>query len=114
MPIKLFHYSSIYVTSEKQLFVTFEKTNFMSYYKTINGLKMDGHLLDMADEAIAGAGDGRISKADAETMIHAVKDAGDYTDIEKDTMEYIRDNYKWTDGANEWFRTQISSWAAKR
>ena len=86
----------------------------MSYYKTINGLKMDGHLLDKTDEAVAGAGDGRISKNDAETIIQFVKDSGTYTDVEKHTMEYIRDNYKWTEGADDWFRTQISSWAGTK
>jgi hypothetical protein len=86
----------------------------MSYYKTIDGKKMDGNLLEMAEDAIAGIGDGRISKKDAEAMIKSVMDAGDYTDIEKDTMEYIRDNFKWTEGADEWFRSQIASWAAKK
>jgi hypothetical protein len=86
----------------------------MSYYKTIDGKKMDGNLLEMAEDAVAGIGDGRISKRDAEAMIQSVMDAGDYTDIEKDTMEYIRDNFKWTEGADEWFRSQIASWAAKK
>ncbi|MFM9837581.1 MAG: hypothetical protein ACKVOQ_04910 [Cyclobacteriaceae bacterium] len=86
----------------------------MSYYKTIDGKKMDGNLLEMAEDAIAGIGDGRISKKDAEAMIKSVMDAGDYTDVEKDTMEYIRDNFKWTEGADEWFRSQIASWAAKK
>jgi hypothetical protein len=86
----------------------------MSYYKTIDGKKMDGNLLEMAEDAVAGVGDGRISKRDAEAMIESVMDAGDYTDIEKDTMEYIRDNFKWTEGADEWFRSQIASWAAKK
>ena len=75
---------------------------------------MDGYLLKMAEEAIRGAGDGRISKADAEAIVHAVKDGGDYTDVEKDTMEYIRDNFKWTESANEWFRKEIASWAATK
>jgi hypothetical protein len=86
----------------------------MSYYKTIDGKKMDGRLLDMADQAVAGAGDGRISRADAEALIAAVKDGGTYTDVEKDTMEHIRDNYRWTEGADEWFRTEIASWAATK
>jgi hypothetical protein len=43
-----------------------------------------------------------------------VKDSGEYTDVEKDTMEYIRDNFKWTEGADEWFRSQIASWAATK
>ncbi|MCU0419221.1 MAG: hypothetical protein MUC38_06130 [Cyclobacteriaceae bacterium] len=86
----------------------------MSYYKTINGKKMDGNLLDLAEKAVKGGGDGRISKADAQTLLDAVKDGGSYTDIEKDTMEYIRHNFQWTDGADEWFRSQIASWASTK
>jgi hypothetical protein len=86
----------------------------MAYYKTINGKKYDGELLEFADAAVAGAGDGRISLKDAQEILGKVMDANTYTDIEKDTMEYIRDNYKWTPEADEWFRTEIRKWAAKK
>ena len=86
----------------------------MSYYKVIDGKQMDSRLLEMAESSIQGAGDGRISKADAESIIQAVNDGGEYTDVEKDTMEYIRDNFSWTDSADEWFRSQIASWAATK
>ncbi len=59
----------------------------MSYYKTLDGKKLDGRLLEMAEEAVKGDGDGRISKADAQMIIGAVRDGGAYTDVEKDTME---------------------------
>ncbi len=75
---------------------------------------MDGELLDIANKAVEGEGDGRISKKDAELLIDAVKDGGSYTAIEKATMEYIRDNYKWTESADGWFRSQIASWAASK
>ncbi len=48
----------------------------MSYYKVVNGKKLDGRILDMADIAVSGEGDGRISKKDAEGLIVAVKDGG--------------------------------------
>ncbi|MCU0382600.1 MAG: hypothetical protein MUF68_00910 [Cyclobacteriaceae bacterium] len=86
----------------------------MGYYRTIDGKKMDAYLLTMADKAVQGAGDGRISKKDAEAIIKLVVDGGTYTEVEKNTMEYIRDNYKWTEGANEWLRSQIASWAAAK
>jgi hypothetical protein len=86
----------------------------MAYYKTIDGKKYDGELLDFADAAIAGAGDGRISLKDAKEILGKVMDANVYTDIEKDTMAYIRDNYKWTHEADEWFRTEIRKWAATK
>ena len=86
----------------------------MSYYKTIEGKKYDGELIELADKLTAGAGDGRISMADAEKVYEAVKDGNSYTDIEKDTVAYLRDNYKWTEAADEWFRTEVRKWAATK
>jgi len=86
----------------------------MSYYKTIDGNKYDGELIELADKLTAGAGDGRISMADAEKIYEAVKDGNSYTDIEKDTVAYLRDNYKWTEAADEWFRTEVRKWAATK
>jgi len=86
----------------------------MSYYKTIDGIKYDGELLELADKLIGGSGDGRLSKDDAAKLLLAVKDASSYTDIEKATVKYLRENYKWTEAADEWFRTEIRSWAATK
>ncbi len=86
----------------------------MAYYKTIDGKKYDGELLKFAESAVEGAGDGRISKADAAGLLELVKDGNSYTDIEKATMAYIRENFKWTDEADKWFRTEISKWAATK
>ena len=86
----------------------------MSYYKIVDGKKMDGHLLELAEKVVQGQGDGRISKEDAQKLIGAVTDGGLYTDIEKDTMEYIRTNFKWTEGADDWFRKKISEWAGTK
>ena len=78
-----------------------------SYYKTIDGKDYDREMLEIADEAVAGAGDGRISIENAQKLLGAVKDANKYTDIEKATMKYIRDNYKFTDASDQWFLTEI-------
>jgi len=86
----------------------------MSYYKTIDGKKYDGEIIELAEKLTAGRGDGRISMDDAETLLNAVMDGGTYTDIEKDTMAYIRDNFKWTEAADDWFRTEIRKWAATK
>ena len=86
----------------------------MGYYKTIDGKQYDGKLIDLAEKLIAGRGDGRISKEDAEELLKATKDAGEYTDIEKDTMAYLREHFKWTEAADEWFRTEIRKWAATK
>ncbi len=86
----------------------------MGYYKTIDGKKYDGELIELADKLTSGAGDGRLSKDDAAQLLEAVKDGDSYTDIEKDTMAYVRDNYKWTDAADEWFRSEIRKWASTK
>lgn len=86
----------------------------MAYYKTIDGKNYDGELIELAEKLTSGAGDGRLSKADAEQLYNAVKDGNSYTDIEKETVAYIRENYSWTDAADEWFRTEIRTWAASK
>lgn len=86
----------------------------MSYYKEIDGKKYDKKLLESAQNLIKGQGDGRISKTDAEKLLAEVKDGGKYTDIEKDTVFYIRENFKWTNEADEWFRDEIRKWAATK
>ena len=78
-----------------------------TYYKTIDGKEYNREMLEIADEAVAGVGDGRISIENAQKLLGAVKDANKYTDIEKATMKYIRDNYKFTDASDQWFRTEI-------
>lgn len=84
-----------------------------SYYKTINGVQYDREMLSIADAVTQGQGDGRISVEDARKLIAAVTDGGRYTDIEKTTMAYIRENYKFTEEADTWFREQIRIFAAR-
>ncbi len=84
----------------------------MAYYKVIDGVKYDRELITAAEEAVKGKGDGRISMEDAKILFQKVIDGDIYTDVEKDTMEYIRKNFKWTEAADEWFRTAISQWSA--
>ena len=85
-----------------------------SYYKNIAGKNYDREMLEIADEAVAGVGDGRISVEDAKKLLGAVKDANKYTDIEKATMKYIRENYKFTYASDQWFRKEIRKWAATK
>jgi len=84
-----------------------------TYYKVIDGKKYDKQMLEIAEQTTAGQGDGRISLADAQRLIGAVTDGGRYTDVEKETMAYIRENYKFTDEADSWFREEIRRFAAR-
>lgn len=85
----------------------------ISYYKQIDGKRYKAITLLKADESVAGKGDGRISKSDAEKIFATISDGKSYTQVEKDTMRYLRDNYKWTEGADALFRSKVRSWAAK-
>lgn len=50
----------------------------MSYYKTIDGVKYDVELIELADKLTAGGGDGSISKDDAAQILDALKDGDSY------------------------------------
>lgn len=85
----------------------------ISYYKQIDGKRYKAITINMADQSVSGQGDGRISKEDAEKIFATISDGKAYTQVEKDTMHYLRTNYKWTEGADQLFRTKVRSWAAK-
>ena len=84
------------------------------YYKEIDGKKYDRGLLELADEVTTGRGEHRISKDEAKQLYEKVADGDSYTDIEKATVKYIRENYEWTDAADEWFRAEIRKWASTK
>jgi len=85
-----------------------------TYYLVIRGKKYDRRMVELADGLTQGRGDGRISINDAKNLLRVVKDANNYSDIEKQTMEYIRKNYKFTKEGDEFFRTEIRKWAASK
>lgn len=85
-----------------------------NYYIEMDGVKCDRKLIELADGAVGGKGDGRISIDDAKALFAAVQDHDDYTDVEKNTVKYIRDNYKFTVEADAWFRTEVRKWAATK
>jgi len=62
----------------------------------------DKDLISMVENLISGQSDGRISKNNAKTLIDLAKSEG-VTELEKDTIYYIRNNFNWTDAAEKWF-----------
>lgn len=80
----------------------------MSYYRNIDGAKYDNGLIETAEKAVAGAGDGRISYEDAKTLIDSAKDGEKVTDIEKDTLAYIAQNFKFTEKADTYFKEEVA------
>ena len=85
-----------------------------SHYKQIKGIKYSAALLAKADELVAGQGDGRISLEDAEVLFGMLGNDGTYSDLEKRSISYVRDNYKFTEQGDLFLRKQIRSWAAIR
>ena len=82
----------------------------MGNYREIDGKKLDASLLELAEKLTIGTGDGRISKADAEQLFNKVTDGGVYAEMQKETIEYIRKHFIWTDHADTWFKEEIISW----
>ena len=71
--------------------------------------KLNLRLIEIADAAVAGARDGRISKNDAEVLLALLASNDSYTTVECDTVDYIHKNYKWTESARDWFRDRIKN-----
>jgi len=85
-----------------------------SHYKQIDGKKYSAALLAKADELVAGKGDGRISAEDAAELFEMLANDHKYTDLEKDSIEYIRGNYNWTEAGDKALRFAVRVWAAER
>merc|ERR1719171_2345505 len=81
---------------------------------TIKGKKYDALMIETARYAVQGAG--VISMADAAHLCKAVRPSEDgrstYDAIEKDTMAYIRKNFKFTTAADKKVRAFIAKHAA--
>ena len=78
-----------------------------NYYKTIQGIRYDRALLEVAEDRIHGQGDGRISKKDAEEIVESSKDGGRITETELRTLRYISENYHFTSKASAWFAGKL-------
>ena len=68
-------------------------------YQTIDGVKYEKELLDLAKEHTTGKGEGKLSKAEVADLIKSANDGQGVTDIEKATLQYIRKNFVFTDAA---------------
>lgn len=78
-----------------------------SYYKIIDGIRYDRTLLEAADRMTGGRGDGRISEEDAAKLLQQARDGNRITDIEKRTLQYIRNHYHWTEKAAAYWTTEM-------
>ena len=85
-----------------------EVEKIKSYYKIIDGLRYDRKILNEADARVQGQGDGRISQDDAEFLLPLFGDFGDVTIIEERSLQYLLENYQWTDAAQNWFLERVT------
>ena len=68
-------------------------------YQTIDGVKYEKELLDLAEKHTTGAGEGKLSKDEVADLFKSASDGQGVTDTEKQTLKYIRDNFEFTDAA---------------
>ena len=83
-----------------------------SVFEIIDGKKYDKELLRVASELTEKKEE--ITLEGSKQLFTQISDYDDYTQIEKQTVAYIRKNYKFTPEANKWLRTEIRRWAQVR
>lgn len=81
-------------------------------FKIIDSKKYDKELLKVATELTEKAEE--ITIEGSKQLFNKISDYDDYTQVEKQTVAYIRKNYKFTHKANQWLRKEIKKWAATK
>jgi len=80
-----------------------------SYYKTIDGIRYDRSLLELAERLTAGRGDGRISQEDAEQLWERAQDGSGATVTELRTLRYLLEIQHFTDAARAQLQARLPS-----
>ncbi len=68
-------------------------------YQSIDGVKYEKELLDLAKKHTTGRGEGKLSKEEVADLLKSASDGQGVTETEKRTLEYIRNNFVFTDAA---------------
>ena len=68
-------------------------------YLTIDGIKYEKEILDLAKKHTTGRGEGKLSKNEVADLFKSASDGQGVTETEKRTLEYIRKNFEFTDAA---------------
>ncbi len=68
-------------------------------YVTIDGVKYEKELLDLAKKHTTGKGEGKLSKDEVSDLFKSASDGQGVTETEKSTLAYIRKNFEFTDAA---------------
>lgn len=78
-------------------------------YQTIDGVKYEKELLDLAKKHTTGAGEGKLSKDEVADLFKSASDGQSVTETEKLTLEYIRNNFEFTEAAAKDFDEAFTS-----
>tara|TARA_B100001123_G_C14322012_1_gene635594 strand:+ start:55 stop:423 length:369 start_codon:yes stop_codon:yes gene_type:complete len=70
----------------------------------------DLELICAAEGAIAGYGDGRISRRDIQDIMDIIHNTGWYSLVEKSTLEHIYENYRFTKLAEQIYHNELEKW----
>mmetsp|Transcript_43815 Transcript_43815/g.136389 ORF Transcript_43815/g.136389 Transcript_43815/m.136389 type:complete len:155 (+) Transcript_43815:111-575(+) len=94
----------------------FEKFRYEYRTKKLEGKVLDEGVLQICRLCVKGSGDGRISKADTLQILRVIRPTygSHYRKPEKDTMAYVRRNFKWTEPAAKAFKTAVARWAGQK
>ncbi|HBD11781.1 MAG TPA: hypothetical protein DCZ13_06510 [Porticoccaceae bacterium] len=76
-------------------------------YVTIDGQKYEKELIDLATAHTTGRGEGKIAKDEAADLLKSASDGPGVTDTEMATLNYIRNNFEFTDAAASYFDGEI-------
>lgn len=68
-------------------------------YQSIDGVKYEKELLDLAKAHTTGRGEGKLSKDEVADLFKSANDGQGVTDTEKLTLDYIRKNFEFTEAA---------------
>ncbi len=72
-------------------------------YVSIDGEKYEKELLELAKKHTTGAGEGKLSKDEVAELFKSAADGQGVTDIEKNTLAYIRKNFEFTEASAKYF-----------
>lgn len=79
----------------------------MSYYKIIRGVRYDRNLLLAAESFTQGRGESRISLEEIQQLYQMALDGRGITDIEWRTLQYVAQQYTFTEPAKKWLDEQF-------
>ena len=81
-------------------------------FEVIEGKRYDKELIKVAKDLTNN--NEEITIEGSKKLFTRIRDYDDYTQIEKQTVAYIRKKYKFTPEANQWLRKEIRKWASTK